>query len=54
MPSVFNRSLNIIGRHAKCREVIYEATLKMIRARFVLTAEPRAMRTVIDDASSTS
>ena len=29
MPSVFNRSLNIIGRHAKCREVIYEATLKI-------------------------
>ena len=28
MPSVFNQSLNIIGRHAKCREVIYEATLK--------------------------
>ena len=28
MPSVFNRSLNIIGRHATCREVIYDVTLK--------------------------
>ena len=28
MPGVFNRSLNIIGRHATCREVIYDVTLK--------------------------
>ena len=28
MPGVFNRFLNIIGRHATCREVIYDVTLK--------------------------
>ena len=32
MPSMFNKSLNTTGRHTKCREVIYDATLKNVQS----------------------